>query len=181
MIFIDFIRLFRRKDFTLYHQNEENLHQSSEKNTMNFVRCLDIHNKQAMINCQRYFPNVTELKISNYTFNTNEHSFPANLKNIISLERLTKVDISDICCSFSDIIELLLNAGNIQALAIDFHSDYSELISFQRNERFHFGSHTNKVRQLTVKRQISLGIIKFLVSLFTRLEHLHINGSFYHL
>lgn len=148
---------------------------------MDFVRCLNIDNKQAMITCQRYFPNITELKISNYTFNTNEHSFLANLNNIISLERLTKVDISDICCSFLDIIELLLNARNIQTLAIDFHSDYTELTSFQRNERFHLGSQTSKVRQLTVKRQISLSVIKFLVSFFIRLEHLDINGSLNHL
>lgn len=148
---------------------------------MDFVRCLNIDNKQAMITCQRYFPNITELKISNYTFNTNEHSLLANLNNIISLERLTKVDISDICCSFLDIIELLLNARNIQTLAIDFHSDYTELTSFQRNERFHLGSQTSKVRQLTVKRQISLSVIKFLVSFFIRLEHLDINGSLNHL
>jgi len=148
---------------------------------MDFVRSLDIHNKQAMITCQRYFPNVTELKISNCTFNANEHSFLANLNNIISIERLTKVDISDICCSFSDIVELLSHAGNIQTLAIDFHSDSSELILFQRNERFHLGSQTNNVRQLIIKRKVSLIMVKFLVFFFIRLEHLEINGLFNHL
>lgn len=113
---------------------------------MDFVRCLNIHNEQAMINCQRYFPNVIELKISNYTFKANEHSFLVNLNNIISLGRLTKVDISAICCSFPDIIELLLNADNIQILAIDFHSDSSDLLLLQRNERSHLASQTNKVR-----------------------------------
>jgi hypothetical protein len=72
---------------------------------MNSVHHLQISDEQAIINCVKYFPNVTELTISQESIIGNKNLFlSTTLNHIFPLEQLNKLNITHYYGCFSDII-----------------------------------------------------------------------------
>jgi hypothetical protein len=102
-----FFRL-RRKQYTLYKTNKQN----SQKLIMNSVHQIEIQDEEAITDCQKYFPHVTEVSIFFDTPGRNKHHRLIHLGNIIPLKQLTKFTLRSYQNDFSKIIDLFQCISN---------------------------------------------------------------------
>jgi hypothetical protein len=105
----------RRKKYLLYDTTQKNIN-------MNSVHHLQISDEQAMINCVKYFPNVTEITISQESIIENENlSLSATLNHICPLlKQLEKLNITHYYGCFSDIIEFIRCTPDIHTFEIGY-------------------------------------------------------------
>jgi hypothetical protein len=93
---------FRRKDYTLYEQFNEN----PCLRNIDSVKNVHIKSEKSIKNCINYFSNATELTFHN-NFPINHNSIAISLSNIILLNHLTKLTIEYHRFAFGKLVELL--------------------------------------------------------------------------
>ncbi|CAF1392396.1 unnamed protein product [Rotaria magnacalcarata] len=142
---------------------------------LDVVRHVHIGQQSRLNYCSIYFPNATELAISDAAFDGSACSL---LGNIVCLSKLTKIVIDYKITHFSETMQILNSAYNCQTLVIHFFSvDESQLSFTQTSETFRLLSSRNNIRNLTVKSLCTLQQVEFLVQLCPRLQHLDIHVS----
>ncbi|CAF1415821.1 unnamed protein product [Adineta steineri] len=142
---------------------------------VDFINHLEIEKISSRKELISYFPNVTQLTLSE-TFHLPRNFISDNFHKIIPLKQLTKLNLHCLRFSFERIIDLLSLTSNVQILEFDsllFNRKTS--LSIEQSEMFQFVSKTNRIKQLTIKKEISFDKIKLCVHLFSRLESLTIN------
>jgi len=126
-----------------------------------------------MINCNYYFPNATELKISDGFVNQGRTFSLLYLNSIIPLRRLTKLVITSFHINFSKIIELIRCTPNIHTFMIDTgDNNLGDLISLQRSGNFQFASETNNIKEMTIISKNISRVASFFINLCPRMQYL---------
>jgi hypothetical protein len=162
---------FRRKDYTLYEQFNEN---PCLRNT-DSVTSVHIKSQKSIKNCINYFSNATELTFHN-NFPINHNSIATSLSNIIPLNHLTKLTIECHRFAFGKVVELLSVIPNIHTLILKSMPIYTnEYLSIQQNRNFQFVSNINSITNVTIEEKCTLEQLQLLVALCPRLEHIKIN------
>ncbi|CAF1061356.1 unnamed protein product [Rotaria sordida] len=174
---------YRRKQHILCEETNENINRNSKKSHIHSVNHLLIQTKKAVINCQNYFPNVTEITLFHNFIHESKNSLSNQFKKIFPLKQLTKLVIHSNLCCFSKMIELLryipyIHTLNIELLSFDdpqrsYHLTNSYVL--QQNETFRLVSRTNNIQNLTIISSYEMELVQFFVNLSPRLEHLTIN------
>jgi len=123
--------------------------------------------EQALINCTDYFPNVTELTLSN-SFQEDHCSLSNDLNRVLPLIQLTKLNINSEHFCFTELIELLCFTPNIHTMKI-------ASIRFYSRPSKAYETYNNSIRNVTVDKLCTLKEIKLLVHFCSRIECLTIN------
>ncbi|CAF3747870.1 unnamed protein product [Rotaria sordida] len=174
---------YRRKQHILCEETNKNINRNSEKSHIHSVNHLLIQTKKAVINCQNYFPNVTEITLFHNFIHESKNSLSNQFKKIFPLKQLTKLVIHSNLSCFSKMIELLryipyIHTLNIELLSFDdpqrsYHLTNSYVL--QQNETFRLVSRTNNIQNLTIISSYEMELVQFFVNLCPRLKHLTIN------
>ncbi len=112
---------------------------SALERNINSVYSIEIQNKNGMINCKSYFPNVTALTLNSRFLNENINSLLIGLNNIIPLKQITKLNFDLPCNSLSEIIELLHYIPNIHTFKVNSLTfEITDLMLIENSETFHY-------------------------------------------
>ncbi len=145
---------------------------------MNSVHQIELRSEQAITDCQKYFPNVTEVSILFDTPGQNKHHRLIHLGNIIPLNQLTKFILCSYQNDFCKIIDLFQYMPNIHTFKIEnLLLQDSDLVSIQQSNTFRLVSQTNKIQNMIIQYQSELKEMKFLFNLCPRLQQLTISKS----
>ncbi|CAF1522426.1 unnamed protein product, partial [Rotaria sordida] len=165
---------YRRKDYTYYREIDEGLGLCHQKENFKSVKHLYIAGK-IKPNCRNYFSNVNQLTIEYYIETLDVDPFITNLKCMIPLEQLTKLDIYSWGFPFEEIIKLLRLTPNLYTL--QFYATSLQKIDSnftKSNILLQYVSKKNKIENLVIFGKCSLNQIRFIVSVFSKLKYLTI-------
>jgi hypothetical protein len=147
---------------------------SLPQGNFNSVKHVRIHSKRAITNCVNCFPNATELTVE-HCFKSTDDPISKALNGIVPLEKLTNIVFKCYGFSLKQIIKLLRSTPNLNILKLaflSFNETDSKLI--QQSQIFQYVSKTNKITNLDIRTDFTLGKIQLIVSLFPKLECLKI-------
>ncbi|CAF3967440.1 unnamed protein product, partial [Rotaria sp. Silwood1] len=165
---------YRRKDYTYYWEIDEELGLYHQRENFKSVKHLNIARK-IKPNCRNYFSNVNQLTIKCYIETLDVDPFITNLKCMISLEQLTKLDINIQDFPFEKIIKLLHLTPNLYTLQFYANSLQKIDSKFTKyNILLQYVSKTNKIESLVLFGRCSLNQIRFIVFVFSKLKYLTI-------
>ncbi|CAF4860429.1 unnamed protein product [Rotaria sp. Silwood1] len=163
---------YRRKDYTFYWEFDEQVCSYIQENNLNSVKHLHICSNAISDICINYFPNVTELTITN-SFQISVDPVSKTLSRIVALKQITKLVVEPYDFYFEELIDLLRCTSNLYTLKYDlicFHQNTAT--SIQQKEEFLHLSNINKVKRLDIRETCTLEEIKMLVNLFPQLQYL---------
>lgn len=106
-------------------------------------------------------------------------NFIQNSFNKINLlKQITKLIFHCHHLLFEQILDLLSYTTNIQVLEFDSKvSNRTDSLSIEQNDRFQLVSNTNRVKNVTIRKEITLDRITLCIHLFSRLESLTIDSD----
>ncbi|CAF3351828.1 unnamed protein product [Rotaria sp. Silwood2] len=122
-----------------------------------------------------YFPNATELTISDNLYNSGA-LIECPISRIIPLSQLTKIIIDYDVVRTSDIIKILHGAHNCYTLILNsLLTDELDLLSLSCSKTNQFMFNRNNIRNLIVKSWCTFEQVQLLVCLCPRLQHLTVS------
>ena len=138
---------------------------------------IDIHNRDAMEQCTRHYPNVNELMLG-ADFDLSQGAITNDLNRVIPLRQLTHITLQCRRLLFEQLLEILRYTQHIDTLELHSTIVYPTDSTFvQESDQFQLVSHTNIVTHLMIEKEITLDELQYFSALFPRLESLSI--SFY--
>jgi hypothetical protein len=176
VVFILFL-FFRRKDYILYKQLEQNTSVHHSESQLDSVQHVRIQSKESTINCRNYFPNAVELTFDD-NFSASRASVVTTLNRIIPLQQLTKLTIKCDRFPVHKVIKILCHSPSIHTMILKSMPCYQKVndyTSIKESEDFQLVSNTNVIKTVTCEAECTLEQIKFLVALCPRIEHLIID------
>jgi hypothetical protein len=151
---------------------------SALERNINSVHSIEIQDKDGMINCKNYFPNITELTLNSSFLNGSKTSLLIWLNNIIPLKQITKLSLDLPCNSSSEMIELLHSIPNIHTFKVNSLTfEITDLISIENSEIFQLLSTTNNIKHVIILSTCGWDVINFFINLCPRLQHLTFDYS----
>ncbi|CAF0827653.1 unnamed protein product [Rotaria sp. Silwood1] len=163
---------YRRKDYTFYWEFDEQVCSYIQENNLNSVKHLHICSNAISDICINYFPNVTELTITN-SFQISVDPVSKTLSRIVALKQITKLVVEPYDFYFEELIDLLRCTSNLYTLKYDLICfRQNTATSIQQKEEFLHLSNINKVKRLDIRETCTLKEIKMLVNLFPQLQYL---------
>jgi hypothetical protein len=138
---------------------------------------MEIEDEKWVIECVRYFPNVTELSLCYYA--KNDHCLPTILDRLMLLKQLTKLFINNYSGPFSEIMDLLYSIPNVHTFTFSAHGSFNneDLILLEQSEIFQFISKNNKIKEINIISKCKLEYVKVFVNLCPRLEYIILKNS----
>ncbi|CAF3438357.1 unnamed protein product [Rotaria sp. Silwood2] len=169
------IQPYRRKFYTLSSRPNQCNCPIHIEHRLNSVRHVHIEKKSTMSNCSMYFPNATELTISDNLYNSGA-LIECPISRIIPLSQLTKIIIDYDVVRTSDIIKILHGAHNCYTLILNsLLTDELDLLSLSCSKTNQFMFNRNNIRNLIVKSWCTFEQVQLLVCLCPRLQHLTVS------
>lgn len=165
---------FRRKDYTFYWQSDKQPCPYLRKTNFNSVKHVLIDSKRVTNNSVNYFPNTTELTLTN-TYAAFEDSLPQTLNCIVPLKNLTKLIIQCYYFPLEQIINLIRYTSNLHTLKFNLLcAKKIKTKVIQQSPIFQYVSNTNKIKYLDLHDDCPLERIQLIVKLFPKLEYMKI-------
>ncbi|UJR19286.1 hypothetical protein I4U23_022415 [Adineta vaga] len=169
------INPYRRKDYKFLWQMDKLTHLDDQKNNFNSVRHLHISSTKSIENWIHHFPNTTDLTLQNISCN-NSNQILTTLKQIISLQNLSTLDILSEYYSFRKVIQLLSLTPNISTVKISrIIIDLREIDEIENSESFQTVSKTNIIRNAEIKQINQLEEVQLLFNLCPRIQRCEID------
>ena len=167
---------FRRRSYALNNRiYQDTTNPSQNENIFHSVNHLTIRGNIAKKNDFIDFPYVTELTLIDYS-NSSLHSISTILDRMIPLTKLYRLSINCEHFCVSQLMDLLYFSPNIQILisnSISFRK--ISLNAIQQTQTFQIISKENKIRNVTLNGQSTLGNIELFVKLCPHLQQLTID------
>ncbi|CAF1657373.1 unnamed protein product [Adineta ricciae] len=164
---------YTRKSFTIADESDSTANIQHEKTPFPTVERVMIYDEKQIEYCSKYFPNATELTVSDQRIDRSRRSANISIAHIVPLNQLTKLTIVYSYRPFSKVIELLSSTPNVHTLVFKsitiVATDYSDL---QQTKQFQLVTSQNKIKALTVSFTYSFRTIQLFVNLCPRLQHI---------
>lgn len=139
------------------------------------VRQIDIHNRDAIEQSTRHYPNVNKLMLD-ADFDLSRGTITNDFNRVIPLRQLTHLTLQCHRLQFEKLLEILRYTQHIHTLELHSTIIYPTGSNFvQENAHFQLISHTNLVTHLMIEKEITLDRLQYFSALFPRLESLTIN------
>ncbi|CAF1414823.1 unnamed protein product [Rotaria sordida] len=165
---------YRSKDYKFYWQSDRQPCPYLRKTYFKTVKHVLIDSKRVTNNQGNYFPNTTQLTITN-NFETLDDLFPIILNRIIPVKNLTKIVIESFSFPLEQIINLIRFTPNLHTLK--FYLIFLKKIKtniIEQSQIFQYISKTNKIKNLDLHDDCSLERIQLIMKLFPKLESMKI-------
>ncbi|CAF1154835.1 unnamed protein product [Adineta ricciae] len=164
------INPYRRKEFPLKWKIDESNYLKNHKNNFNSVRHVRISSSDSLLSSNHHFPNATELTLENISCNHSD-SLINHLKQSISLENVSKLNIMSMKYSFGKVIELLSLIPNINTLEISrIFIDLTQIDQIENSESFQRVSKRTRIRNVIITRINQVEEIQFLFNLCSQIQ-----------
>ncbi|UJR11340.1 hypothetical protein I4U23_015521 [Adineta vaga] len=139
---------------------------------LNSVRHVCFYGQQSIYKSKHKFFNAKELILDRIT-SKNIKSHIIALQQVISLENLTKLDITSYEYSFKQLIEFLSFTHNLLTLKIRriYQLDETDFVTLPNNELFQFVSNINTIQNLTITNLTEVKEVKLLFLLCPRIRY----------
>jgi hypothetical protein len=139
---------------------------------MPMVSSLAINSEEGMTDCQLYFPQATELDLSE-SFRTNHLCLQPDLKRVVPLHQLTTLVITCSRFSFEQLVHLLSATPNVLALTYACQSvGGSETKSIQQTDMFRSVARNNRITKVAATGMYFMSTMQTLVTLCPRVQYL---------
>ncbi|CAF1341864.1 unnamed protein product [Rotaria sordida] len=164
----------KSKDYKFYWQSDRQPCPYLRKTNFKTVKHVLIDSKRVTNNQGNYFPNTTQLTITN-NFETLDDLFPIILNRIIPVKNLTKIVIESFSFPLEQIINLIRFTPNLHTLK--FYLIFLKKIKtniIEQSQIFQYISKTNKIKYLDLHDDCSLERIQLIMKLFPKLESMKI-------
>ncbi|CAF1027794.1 unnamed protein product [Adineta steineri] len=170
---IKILNTFMRKNYELHSEiTAENENQIIFKS----VDLVQIQNEMAINQCMDYFPNTTQLTLSDGFSISTYRSIESGLNRILPLQQIKTLVIQCHHFSFLKMIKLLSYIPNLHRLTFQTMPLFKEnKISIEQNEQFQSLCKTNSVATVTFRQICTLDKVQILIILFPHLQHLVMN------
>ncbi|CAF3846998.1 unnamed protein product [Adineta steineri] len=167
------INPYRRKNYELHSEvTAENENQIIFKS----VDLVQIQNEMAINQCMDYFPNTTQLTLSDGFSISTYRSIESGLNRILPLQQIKTLVIQCHHFSFLKMIKLLSYIPNLDTLTFQTMPLFKEnKVSIEQNEEFQSLCKTNCVTTVTFRQICILDKVQILIILFPHLQHLVMN------
>jgi hypothetical protein len=181
---LDLLRFYfcflRRKNYILCGKSYENIDSNDKQNHIDSVDHVEIQEEAAIINCVKYFPNVTQLTLC--CLNRDQNFLSTALIRIMSLRQLTKLVI-DYDHDLSHVIKLLCHTPSIHTFTINrvpFHEEdivsIEQITEYTMTDENFFVNHCPQLQHIIIKNYkfTLVPILRFLLSKDNdKTRHLH--------
>lgn len=149
---------------------------------MSSVNHVLIPDEKLLSDCSKYFPNATELTISDQRIDRTRRFVSDTIDKILPLNQLTKLVIDYSHRPFSKVIDLLYETPNVHTIVFKRLSLVStDYLPRQQSKKYHLVRNENRIKNLVISFDYSLQDIQLLVQLCSKLEDISIGVSEYYL
>ncbi|CAF0851967.1 unnamed protein product, partial [Adineta ricciae] len=167
-------RSYRKKQYILYKPAIYKMHRNYQIRNIVAVDHLIVHNEEAATNCQRHFPNVTQLTLAE-NFRTNGVCLRTLFKRIVPLNQITALVIKCDNLYLDELVNLLHAMPSIHTLTYEDRSlKEMEDKSTRQSDLFQLVRSTNTIRNVTITEGFVLKNTKLIISLCPQIQHLTI-------
>ncbi|CAF0808945.1 unnamed protein product, partial [Adineta ricciae] len=167
-------RSYRKKQYILYKPAIYKMHRNYQIRNIVAVDHLIVCNEEAVTNCQRHFPNVTQLTLAE-NFRTNSVCLRTLFKRIVPLNQITALVIKCDNLYVDELVNLLHAMPSIHTLTYEDRSlKDMEDKSTGQSDLFQLVRSTNTIRNVTITEGFVLKNTKLIISLCPQIQHLTI-------
>lgn len=130
----------------------------------------------SIANCEKRFGNATKLTLS-YRHGNATEELQYTLTMIVSLSKLTTLDLELTPISLIDLIHLINHAPNIHTLTYSLPRDHEvKSVEIQQNELFRSVSSTNKITDLKIGGSCAINYVDVFIALCPQIEQFRIDS-----
>lgn len=166
----------RRSEYTVRNYSGRSSHPNGQTMNMDSVDHVYIHDIGSIANCKKKFVNAEKL-IFTFGCGSAIEKIQYTLTNIVSLKKLTILDLEYAPISLMDLIHLLNCAPNIHTLMYSPpRDDEVKSVEIQQNDSFRSVSSTNKITDLKIGGSGGIRFLDVFLVLCPKIEQLRIDS-----